>query len=461
MPSTSRRSCAVTVMSIVLAMHWIPVSAQQMPPLGFTSVGRGAPLEVDVNRLPPVGASLQRNGDFVGAARDGNAPAKIRPLPRDLFTTKDFYADRELWSDPRYFRCNSPIAIENLWVGADGGAIGKNPPASAPWGHCERDVPRKAIVSPYPFRTAQAHYEALLQETRARGGPTAHTPASMPSEWNGIYRQPRFTPNNDTWISMRHVQVPTVLSLLTEEYRKRAVQEAFHHGHTNKPMWPSQYCWPEGFMRRWHEWGAYDRQVMVTPKMVQFYMSGAKTFVTNIHVDRMFKMDGPVPRLGEQVPRWYGETIGFWDKDVLVTWTSNVQPWMAHTAFEHSARMQSIEIYTPLRDDGGRFVGLNHEAILYDPEALVDPIRIVQRMEKRAEFSDPDVNPIVFVECIQTIYPVNGTATPLTPGSVIEYEVPDMYGRPWAQIWEKYWEKEMKKPEEADLFDFATPPEAR
>jgi len=244
---------------------------------------------------------------------------------------------------------------------------------------------------------------------------------------------------------------------VTEEYRKRAVQEAFHHGHTNKPMWPSQYCWPEGFMRRWHEWGAYDRQVMVTPKLVQLYMSGATTFVTNIHVDRMFKMDGPVPRLGEQVPRWYGETIGFWDKDVLITWTSNVQPWMAHTAFEHSARMQSIEIYTPLRDDGGRFIGLNHEAILYDPEALVDPIRIVQRMEKRAEFSDPEVNPIVFVECIQTIYPVNGTATPLTPGRVIEYEVPDMYGRPWAQIWEKFWEKEMKKPQEADLFDFSTP----
>ena len=47
-----------------------------------------------------------------------------------------------------------------------------------------------------------------------------------------------------------------------------------------------------------------------------------------------------------------------------------------------------------------------------------------------------------------------GTATPLTPGRSIEYEVPDMYGRPWAQIWEQYWERGMKKPEEDDLFDF-------
>ena len=72
--------------------------------------------------------------------------------------------------------------------------------------------------------------------------------------------------------------------------------------------------------------------------------------------------------------------------------------------------MQSIEIYTPLRDDAqGKFTGLNHEAILYDPEALVDPIRIVERMDKRADFADAEVNPIVFTECIQTIYPVEGT----------------------------------------------------
>ena len=46
-----------------------------------------------------------------------------------------------------------------------------------------------------------------------------------------------------------------------------------------------------------------------------------------------------------------------------------------------------------------------------------------------------------------TIYPVNGRATPVAPGKVIEYEVPDMYGRPWAQIWEKYCEQGMQRPE--------------
>ena len=86
--------------------------------------------------------------------------------------------------------------------------------------------------------------------------------------------------------------------------------------------------------------------------------------------------------------------------------------------------------------------------------ALVEPIRILERMDKRADFADASVDPIAFTECIQTIYPVDGTATPLTPGRVIPFEVPDMYGRPWAQIWEKYWEQGMEKPEAEDIFNF-------
>ena len=142
-------------------------------------------------------------------------------------------------------------------------------------------------------------------------------------------------------------------------------------------------------------------------------------------------MDGPVPRLGENVPRWYGETIGFWDNDTLITWTSNIQAWASHTAFEHSNQMQSIEIYTPLRDAQRRVHGLNHEAILYDPEALVEPIRIIQRLMKLAEFDDAEVNP----DRVHRMHPDDlpgrghGDAADARAGQ-FEFEVPDMYGRP-------------------------------
>jgi hypothetical protein len=163
-------------------------------------------------------------------------------------------------------------------------------------------------------------------------------------------------------------------------------------------------------------------------------------------------MDGVVPRLGEDVPRWYGETIGFWHGDALITWTSNIQGWKVHAAFEFSNLMQTVEIYAPIRDAGGNFLGLNHEAIFYDPEALVEPVRIVRNLIKAGEFTDSV--PYVFVECVQTIFPIDGLATPVAPGDVIEFEVPDMYNRPWARIWEERFEEGMTRPEDEDIFSF-------
>jgi hypothetical protein len=178
----------------------------------------------------------------------------------------------------------------------------------------------------------------------------------------------------------------------------------------------------------------------------------ADNFVTNVHIGRTFNMDGAVPRLGTDVPRWYGETIGFWDGDALITWTSNIQGWKVHGNFEFSSKLQTIEIYTPNRDAAGNVIGINHEGIFYDSEALAEPIRIVRNLDRVSDVEQGD--PYQFIECVPAIFPVNGRATPAAPGTRIDFEVPDMYGRPWAENWEKYFEQDMERPEEEDLFNF-------
>jgi hypothetical protein len=443
-------------------------SAQEMPDIGFKSVGRGRPLAASVTNRPPVGPAWKGNGfapprPGVKQELDGfpaSAPPKdVKPLPVDIFTSKDFYADKALWTDKRYFRCNSPMASE-----VQRGILSPNPlntgkDEDAPWGHCDRDLPREAIVSPYGFKTAQEHYEALLKETRGRGGPNKYTFKDFPAvEWNGVYERPAFAPQNQqNWYWGAHSQIATTVSLLTPKYQQRAVQEAYHQmrGHA---IWPSTFCWPEGFMRRFYPFSVWEHYIIATPDLVEVRAGVARNFITDVNVGRQFNMEdvasGGAPRLGAAVPRWYGDTIGFWDGDVLITWTSNVQAWKSHSSFEWSNKLQSIEIYTPNRKDG-KFVGLNHETILYDEDALAVPVRIVRNFVKINNFKDKDETPYPFIECVQTIFTVNGKNQPLTPGTKIEYEMPDMYGRPWAKIWEQSFEQGMTKPDVSeDLFNF-------
>ena len=73
----------------------------------------------------------------------------------------------------------------------------------------------------------------MLKETRGRGGPNKYTFANFPAaDWNGEYEAPRpGAANQDNWYWGAHLQLSTMLTLLTPQYKQWAVQEAYHQVH--------------------------------------------------------------------------------------------------------------------------------------------------------------------------------------------------------------------------------------
>ncbi|MEP7307972.1 MAG: hypothetical protein ABJA98_20915 [Acidobacteriota bacterium] len=373
-----------------------------------------------------------------GQGRRGNTPtfpgppAGMQALPIDLFTSKNFYADKALWSDKRYFRCNTPRQITDIWTSR---RIGANPPTSASWGDCSEDYPRDKVVSPYPHTTAKAHYDALMAQAKAAGGPTVYTRQTMP-DWDGWYGRVAQDASSQ-WIWGTVNQTSTILSVLTPEYQKRMVQMNYHEGVDNAPQWEASFCYPEGYLRWWAQAsGGGNFQLTVGPTQVQLISGVAANFLRQVLIGRSHV---------QKVPQWYGETVGFWNGTTLVAWTANVQGWtLSHSMFEFSDSLETIDVFTPRYDASGAFVGLSLETTFYDPEAFAVPLHNVMNFTRAARLDDPERR-YTYIECLSNLRNVDGRPRQLTS---TDPRYIDYYGRPWAQNWEKYFEVGWDKPNE-------------
>jgi len=391
---------------------------------------------------------LPKPGDYPdpGNTQERLTPTFVGPpegtpaLPIDLFTSKNFYKDQKYWLDPRYTRCNTSRQLSDMWSGGAGGnaaptRIGKRPPTTAAWGDCGADVPKDKIVSPYPYKTAKEHYEALLAAAKAKGGPTVYTKATIP-DWDGYYARDMSVNTQAEWYWGTMAHDSTIVSLLNPEYQKRYIQMNYHEAVDNSPQWPGSFCYPEGFMRQWSQTGGGNFQLTMNVYDVQQ--------ITGINELRQIMVGQPAHV--EKGPQWYGETIGFWDGTTLVAWTANVQDWWFHTMFEYSDKMEAVQTLKPAFDASGAFVGLDEEVVFYDPVALLQPVYVTYRYKRAAILnSDRRYN---YNGCLSNIKDVSGRPKQLTE---VDPRYVDYYGRPWAKNWEKYFEVGWDKPQDGGV----------
>ena len=313
----------------------------------------------------------------------------------NVFTTTDYRADRERWTDPAYYLYNTAREITDMQVDNRVGEKGSG-------------TDTYQVRSPYPFQTSWEHYQAWLKE--ADGG-TPHTLATLPG-WDGIWR------NGPTWLDSVDIQASTVAAALTPQYREYYVQ-AVRADAEGRHWWPASFCLPDGFARiLWRT----PKQFVVRPGQVLILTD--TNFSTDVRWIDTNKGHRPEE---QQYPQWLGESIAFWDGNALVVHTNQIRPWTAsHSLFEWSDQLTAVERYERVGDE---IVG---EVTLYDPVAFEYPLHAPLRFRL-----NPGIERMVASTCTDT----NGHSSNIyaRPDGVVDERVPGDPGhwdpndpRPWA-----------------------------
>jgi len=265
------------------------------------------------------------------------------------------------------------------------------------------------LKSPYPYASAEAHWNAWKQ---AAGGGTKHTRATLP-DWSGDW-------DSRTLATGGAIQVRDVWAGVSNEYKPRfaqALQSELEGSH----WWPADECLPNGYFRD----GWAMRYVMLD----EHVMISAEDQPVNEY--RVIYHDGRGFVPAELAfPSWFGQSQGFWDRDELVVWVKDIKGWFSgHGLPEYSDDLQIIERWKRLGNE------IVVDVTMYDPKAFAFPWHEVVVHSPRKDWKSP---PPVHNECVST-----NNAYHNTDGRIAEFAVGDpQYNnmfepRPWAEVFNR------------------------
>jgi hypothetical protein len=209
-----------------------------------------------------------------------------------------------------------------------------------------------------------------------------------------------------------------VAAMLTPEYRQHFVQSMIANAEGR--MWDADaFCLPGGFL----ESIVNAEEFVVRPGRV--WTLGADNTANYI---RWIYTDGSGHASGDFAhPKWHGESIGFWDEDVLVVHTNQVRRWKGGPV-EFTDDLETVERYWLEGDI------MRGEIFLYDPNVFLRPYYSELSFERDTD-PRPELRPL-FNSCTDT----NGPSTKVyldergylnerLPGDPLYWDATDP--RPW------------------------------
>jgi hypothetical protein len=223
--------------------------------------------------------------------------------------------------------------------------------------------PLKVVAPPMVFATSEEHYAYLLKQ--ANGG-TKHTLASVP-RWDGLWNTAGNT-HMDAFVDAPGFTGKVREGVLTPAYEaayKERWREQVELGQVQYDR--LTHCEPPGYPRFLLE--PYTHEFLNLPEQ-SYQINDYASSIRRVYIGQEHKnLYG--------THSWYGDIIGFWDGDKLVTHTKYLLPAdFTRCAPMTSNQFESVEVWE-LKSYPDGIERLEVQVTFYDKFAFVKPVDAV------------------------------------------------------------------------------------